>query len=530
MTARNRVALQAEMGGALATAGEPRGIDMLLCALEGVEDPVQQAAVAVRLGIPMWAGGRVADLPAVLERARTRLPAGQPELSFQIAAMRAQAAALGSREPVAKAVAAALSLVPPAGDDSVETRLALALLASAATYANRPHDQVAVLARRALGSVDEHARAIAAGVPLMPAAAALDLVEQDDDVLQAFSRIEAGQRKRGALAIGLSATLAWRAMCHVRRGELADAEADAQLALHTASRELSVPLRNVTTAALARVHAERGSPEQSLALLQAQLERGRTGGGEAWIVVLERARVLRELHRPGEAADAALAVGAHATTLDCDGGPLLPWQAVAAEALLDLGESDHAVQLATRAVAAAERFGAPGPIGRALRVLGLAEHDVERLRSAERTLATSIMRLERARCLVDLGAALRRDGQRAAAREPLAHGMELAHRCAASALVAHAREELRAAGARPRSIVRSGVDALTASELRTARLAAQGLTNREIAQHLFVTQKTIETQLRAAYRKLGVTGRRPGTRRLISGCPPDAKGERQRRP
>jgi DNA-binding CsgD family transcriptional regulator len=55
--------------------------------------------------------------------------------------------------------------------------------------------------------------------------------------------------------------------------------------------------------------------------------------------------------------------------------------------------------------------------------------------------------------------------------------------------------------------VRSGVDALTASELRVARLAAGGLTNREIAQQLFVTQKTIQTQLRAAYSKLAVAGR-----------------------
>jgi DNA-binding CsgD family transcriptional regulator len=117
------------------------------------------------------------------------------------------------------------------------------------------------------------------------------------------------------------------------------------------------------------------------------------------------------------------------------------------------------------------------------------------------------MRLEHARCLVDLGAALRRSGHRAAAREPLAAGMELAHRCAANALVARAHEELRAAGARPRSVVRSGVEALTASELRAARLAADGLTNREIAQHLFVTQKTIQTQLRAAYRKLDIAGR-----------------------
>ena len=67
--------------------------------------------------------------------------------------------------------------------------------------------------------------------------------------------------------------------------------------------------------------------------------------------------------------------------------------------------------------------------------------------------------------------------------------------------------ELRAAGARPRRIVRTGVDALTASELRTARMAADGMTNREIAQALFVTARTIENTSPAAYRKLDITSR-----------------------
>ncbi|HXF72042.1 MAG TPA: helix-turn-helix transcriptional regulator, partial [Actinomycetota bacterium] len=63
-------------------------------------------------------------------------------------------------------------------------------------------------------------------------------------------------------------------------------------------------------------------------------------------------------------------------------------------------------------------------------------------------------------------------------------------------------------GARPRRPVFSGVDALTASELRVARLAAEGLTNREIAERLFVTERTVETHLGHAFRKLGIAGRR----------------------
>jgi DNA-binding CsgD family transcriptional regulator len=64
-----------------------------------------------------------------------------------------------------------------------------------------------------------------------------------------------------------------------------------------------------------------------------------------------------------------------------------------------------------------------------------------------------------------------------------------------------------ATGARPRRMVRTGVDALTPSELRVARMAATGMTNREIAQALFVTARTVETHLTHAYPKLGIVSR-----------------------
>jgi DNA-binding NarL/FixJ family response regulator len=74
-------------------------------------------------------------------------------------------------------------------------------------------------------------------------------------------------------------------------------------------------------------------------------------------------------------------------------------------------------------------------------------------------------------------------------------------------LAQHAETELLATGARPRRIALSGVDSLTPSERRVARMAADGLTNREIAQELFVTQKTVEVHLSSAYRKLEIGSR-----------------------
>jgi DNA-binding CsgD family transcriptional regulator len=62
-------------------------------------------------------------------------------------------------------------------------------------------------------------------------------------------------------------------------------------------------------------------------------------------------------------------------------------------------------------------------------------------------------------------------------------------------------------GARPRRDWRVGVEALTPSELRVARLAADGRTNREIAQALYVTLKTVEGHLAQVYGKLEIGGR-----------------------
>jgi DNA-binding CsgD family transcriptional regulator len=102
---------------------------------------------------------------------------------------------------------------------------------------------------------------------------------------------------------------------------------------------------------------------------------------------------------------------------------------------------------------------------------------------------------------------MRRANQRSRAREQLRQAVELATICGATALAARAERELLATGARPRRVALSGVDSLTPSERRVAELAAQGPTNREIAQALFVTQRTVEVHLTSIYRKLAINSR-----------------------
>jgi DNA-binding CsgD family transcriptional regulator len=157
----------------------------------------------------------------------------------------------------------------------------------------------------------------------------------------------------------------------------------------------------------------------------------------------------------------------------------------------------------------------PGPpVGRVvirdLRILGLAERGrrgIELLSEAVPAGDEIPTRLEQILALIDLGAALRRANQRAAAREPLRRALDLSHRGGATAIAQRARTALAATGARPRRVMLSGVESLTPSERRIAGLAAQGLTTRGIAEALFITPKTVEFHLRHSYRKLEISGR-----------------------
>jgi DNA-binding CsgD family transcriptional regulator len=149
-------------------------------------------------------------------------------------------------------------------------------------------------------------------------------------------------------------------------------------------------------------------------------------------------------------------------------------------------------------------------LGIALRHLALTEDDEPRLALLQESvtaLERSRAALELARSRIDLGMVLIRAGRKDQGRELLTQGQEAAAQRGAVPLVEKAHAELVASGARPR---RSYVerDSLTPSEQRVAEMAASGMSNREIAQALFVTEKTVETHLGRAYLKLGVRSRR----------------------
>jgi len=198
--------------------------------------------------------------------------------------------------------------------------------------------------------------------------------------------------------------------------------------------------------------------------------------------------------------------------------PYLAWRLRAAHVLITTGEDARAAELIEAELALADDYGLPSVTGAALRTRArLEEPGAARasLTRAVELLEASGNPLERLRALRDLGELeLRRDDP-GAAQTPLRQALDLAHSCGASALEAEVRALLVRSGARPRRAAASGAESLTSTERRVAELAAQGLTNPQIAEQLVVSPSTVEWHLTNTYRKLDAT--RATLREMLSG-------------
>jgi DNA-binding CsgD family transcriptional regulator len=360
------------------------------------------------------------------------------------------------------------------------------------------------LALRALGD-GELVAAIGADHPaLYLPLTALIRAHAYDDAERHLQSTLADARRRGseggfALASQFRAALCWQ------RGLLAELEADAQSALTHALARAVVPL---AAACFAEALVERGDADAAEAQLRdAGLDVGTPPSLIGVLALVARAHVRLAQKRPGDALALLLECG----RVEEDWGVVTPamtsWRAEAALLLDRLGEPERARPLAAEAVRLADAYGSPVARGVALRAVALVKSDLDGLTEAVDLLRRGGAGLELARSLVDLGAALRRAGRRADARAPLREGVALAAACGGDVLAARGHEELVAAGARPRRDPTESRNNLTAGELRVARLAAEGMSNREVAQALFLTENTIQTHLRSAFRKLDISSR-----------------------
>jgi DNA-binding CsgD family transcriptional regulator len=215
-------------------------------------------------------------------------------------------------------------------------------------------------------------------------------------------------------------------------------------------------------------------------------------------------------HRPQDALTDLLEASRRWQQLGVQHPALASWRTEATEALTRLGDYATAARLAHEQLELVHRLGTPSARGAAMRALARTAPGLERvslLEQAVEILAESPVQLERVRALLDLGAALRRANRRADAREPLRRALDLATNRGLRLLAGRARDELKAAGARPRRDALSGADALTAAEHRVAVLAAAGHSNREIAERLYITPRTVETHLTHTFQKLSITNR-----------------------
>jgi DNA-binding CsgD family transcriptional regulator len=508
-----------ELGAAESAARMPEATGRMEEAQRLSSTPAERAHAALGLSMVRFLA---AELPGAVAACEDILPtAGDLDrelrlgLEFQAAATR-----LVGGLPSVETFGRLLALEPEVsrGETAAErSLLALIALVFAATTA-RTAAEVAALAEAAWGDGQllveirsQHSALAAAAttIALTAAPTAIALTGRLSRAIEIWTAgVEEGRARSSMLLY--SSSLGTRASAREWTGDLGGAEADAVTALALLPADDPI-IRPSAISALVDVHIERGALEQAAAVLRDAWPTGELPLSLSISQALaSRGRLALRTGDPGAALSDLEEAGRRAQALAYVNPCALMWRSYAALAAARLGERDRARELVEEELAIARRFGAPEPIGEALRVRALLapnEDMAELAREAADVLAGSELRVAHARALIDLGAALRRGGHRRDARGPLREGLDLANRCGSMIETDRAMDELRAAGARPRRPAVRGVDSLSAQERRVATMANDGLSNREIAEALFLTRRTVEMHLTGAYRKLDVAGR-----------------------
>ncbi len=497
-----------ELGSAESHTSGHDAVEHLHEARLGLDDDDSRALAATVLARNLMIVGSPADAAAVAREAAAELPSRLDHLrgAFESLSYAGVFFGVGEFDRIAE-----LDERPPPGPDpSIGDRLMAAMTAYCRTYRNHPATACAELSLTALGgdyeifAIDNSVISVAAIMPLAYA--------DREEALTAWEASARAAHRRGSV-FDVSGVHLWRGATLLHRGELDEAEEDLRAAVDD-QREFGsgeIP-RSYAAGLLAAALRERGDDAGAWAALATgdAPEAEGTDGRRHWLEA--RLELLLADGRDEEALDAADHLR------DAYGWALNPalarWRSAKARALHRLERSGEAAELLGEELELARAYGAPGTVGRVLRELAAVEAALAPKRSQERLdeaiaiLDGSPARLELAKALAAYGIALRLARNPTEAREPLHRALELAETCAAPPLVALARAELAATGARPRTTALSGVESLTASERRVADLAAAGATNRDIAQQLFVTPKTVEVHLSNTYRKLGIASRR----------------------
>ncbi|MBW0134417.1 helix-turn-helix transcriptional regulator [Pseudonocardia abyssalis] len=506
VTPADRHGVLLALGQAEMQAGSAAAATHLAEAVEDAPDGVARARSSLLLARVLAHSGRFPEAVQVCERAVEALGEADADLTTELTVELLTAATQhGSTRPVALRWHAAR-----AADPEPTTRAACMLLANLAleeVVRNGSRERALRLAELSLGG--RHLLDPAAMMSLPSALISLTLAGRAGRAVQVWDEAIALHRLRGDVR-GFALASAFRGYASHYCGDLDATIADTRCALDLVRAEAG-PTVTEGFAVAWLVYAlidtgDHAGADAELAARASLFESGPWSTTNYLFSARGRLRVAQGRH--DEAVADLEQCGRRAASIDADGPVMFRWRPHLALALFGRGEGDRASVVAKDAVDSARGWGAPLPLAESLRVAGLVTagpEGVALLRQAV-DVATDTP-LERARALTALGAALRRSGRRVEARVPLRAGLDLALARGAGAVADLAHEELVAAGGRPRRLRATGVDALTATERRVATMVAGGLTNRAVAQALFVSEKTVETHLGHTDRKLGVTSR-----------------------
>ena len=510
----DRSALLLGLGMAEASAGLAGWPEHLHQAVDTAPNAAAAAEAAMVLAHALSRVQRYTEAVEVLDRAASALDPGHAELALQLEAV-AVLPALNDPVTAPSVAFRRERFRERAASDAAAPPEVLASAAFVSILTNEPAETGADLATRALlaqdsaGPVSDSGPWFSFAAWFSHATFALLLAERYAQLRPLLDASIAQARVTGdggRLAVGLR-DRGWLAL---RRGDLSAAEGDARTAL--AATELPAPpmYRVMNGSLLIKVLVDQGKlddAEQALAPLDPEAG---SGFATAWGLRFARGRLRVAQGRVADGLEDFLSLGADLTRAMISCPSYLPWRSEASLAQLALGDRESAGRLAEEELGLAQAFGTSRAIGVAKRAAGIVaggERGELLLRQAIDALERGDAKLERARASADLGAMLRRRNRRTEARELLREALDAARGAGARPLAEYAETELRATGARPRRVVLSGLDSLTASERRVAEFAGQGLSNREIAQTLFVTARTVEGHLTSVFRKLQVDSR-----------------------
>jgi DNA-binding CsgD family transcriptional regulator/DNA polymerase III delta prime subunit len=496
--------LYLEAGHAEAALARPRAMELLESSLALAEAPADRIPALASLAEGAYITGDAESAITLGRRALDAIPPGRGgPLEAEILANLSVARVNQKRLEEFRRLLEVPRLGPEGEPTAAEfTRLAVSAL------------DLAMLGRReeASGKIELALPYVQESVEPLPAVArlplgfALDALGRNREAEAMAERILAEARSAGNQMMVLSGLEA-RAHARWARGDVVSALADSEVIVEYG--DIAMIARRVFRVI---VLLEAGQDAEAAATVDLPVEvEADLLGSWGWIWLPYGRAVLHFANCEWEAAAAeAKLAGERLRAIEAVNVEYHDWRPLAARALNRAGRAEEASALARENLEIATGSCSPHSAAVARATLGVIEGGARGADLLTESIAESDsagFELEAARGRLELGMQLRRRRRPRDARDPLAQAIDIAGRRGARRIAVAAEGELRAAGGRPRRLALTGVGALTPGQRRVAELAGQGLSNREIAQALFLSVKTVESHLTATYTRLQIDSR-----------------------